>query len=78
MGFRYCPNCKEMIEAKALLSGYSQVDFNGAIAKRRKVIHREEDGGCGQEWWTLEIAEEFLEISTSDNNDPNNCMDAKS
>ena len=60
MGTRYCPSCKEMIEAKALPGGYRQVNFNGILAKRRKVIHREEDGGCGEEWWTLEIPEGFI------------------
>lgn len=60
MGFRYCPECKQVIDAKALSGGYRQVAFNGVIAKRRKVIHREQDGGCGHSWWTLEIPEEFI------------------
>jgi len=60
MGFRYCTECKEVGEVKVLSIGYSQVAFNGIQAKRRKVIHREEDGGCGHELWTLEIPEEFL------------------
>ena len=66
MGFRYCSNCKEIIDAKVLSGGYRQVKFNGVIAKKRKVIHREDDGGCGHKWSTLEFPEEFLLESTGD------------
>ena len=69
MGFKYCPECKQVIDAKALPGGYRQVKFNGILAKRRKVIHREADGGCGHSWWTLEIAEEFIgNLSGDDSN----------
>ena len=63
MGTKYCPECKKVINAKVLPGGYRQVNFNGILAKRRKVIHREADGGCGYSWWTLEIAEEFIKNS---------------
>ena len=46
MGFRYCVKCDQVVDVK-VVGGYSQVEFNGIIAKRRKVIHREDDGGCG-------------------------------
>jgi hypothetical protein len=26
----------------------------------RKIIHREEDGGCGHRWYTLELLEDAL------------------
>jgi len=65
MGSRYCPKCKEMIDAKVLSSGYSQVAFKTIRAKRRKVIHREEDGGCGKKWSTVEIPEEFILMGTT-------------
>jgi hypothetical protein len=42
------------------LGSYSQVDFNGVPVKRRKIVHLEEDGGCGHEWYTVEVVESFL------------------
>ena len=64
MGKRYCPECKEVVEVK--VSGkYSQIKFQGIPVKRRKVIHREEDGGCGHEWYTIEIPEDhFTNLSS--------------
>ena len=59
MGMKYCPNCEEVVVTKALGS-YSQVDFNGVSGKRRKIVHLEEDGGCGHEWFTVEVVEDFL------------------
>ena len=67
MGFRYCPKCKEIVDVK-VVGGYSQVEFNGVPAKRRKVMHREKDGGCGHKWSTLEFPEEFLLESSGDDN----------
>ncbi|WP_319406218.1 hypothetical protein [uncultured Desulfosarcina sp.] len=61
MGTKYCPVCKEVVDAK-VLGRYSQVEFMGIPVKRRKIIHLEEDGGCGHEWYTVEIAEEVLEL----------------
>jgi len=59
MGMKYCPNCKEVVDAK-VLGNYSQVDFKGIPVKRRLIVHMEEDGGCGHEWYTIEIAEGIL------------------
>ena len=59
MGMKYCPNCKEVVVTKALGS-YSQVDFNGVPVKRRKISHLEEDGGCGCEWYTVEVVEDVM------------------
>ena len=60
MGMKYCPNCKDVVETKAL-SNYSQVDFKGIQGKRRKIVHLEEDGGCAHEWYTVEVLEDVLD-----------------
>lgn len=54
MAERYCPNCDEVVDARAL-PDYKQITFRGIPVKQRKVIHREEDGGCGNSWYTIEI-----------------------
>ena len=59
MGMKYCPNCKDVVLTKALGS-YSQVDFNKVPVKRRKIAHLDEDGGCGHEWYTVEVVEDML------------------
>ena len=59
MGMKYCPMCKEVVVTKAL-SNYSQIDFNGVPGKRRKIVHLEEDGGCGHTWYTVEVVEDVL------------------
>jgi hypothetical protein len=59
MGMKYCPNCRKVVETKAL-SNYSQVDFRGIRGKRRKIAHLEEDGGCGHVWYTVEVLEDVL------------------
>jgi len=59
MGQKYCPVCHEVATTKALGS-YSQVDFEGVLAKRRKIAHLEEDGGCGHIWFTVEVPEDVL------------------
>jgi len=60
MGLRYCPNCKEIVETR-VHPEYSQESFRGIAVKRRKIIHRIEDGGCSHEWYTVEVPEEILE-----------------
>ena len=52
MGMKYCPNCKEVVVTKAL-PNYTQIDFKGTQGKRRKIIHLEEDGGCGHIWFAV-------------------------
>lgn len=59
MGYENCPNCHEVVITKAL-SEYSQVEYKGVPVKRRKIIHLEEDGGCGHSWYTVEIVEDVL------------------
>jgi hypothetical protein len=59
MGQKYCPNCKEVVVAKAL-GDYPQVEYSGIAAKRRRIKHLEEGGGCGHEWFTLETPEDVL------------------
>ena len=44
------------------LSNYSQVDFKGVPVKRREIAHLEEDGGCGCEWFTVEVPADVLGI----------------
>ena len=61
MGMKYCPNCKAVVITKAL-SKYSQVDFKGISGKKRKIVHLEEDGGCGHSWYTVEVLEDVLDI----------------
>ena len=58
---KYCPKCNEVVVTKALGS-YSQIDFKGVPVKRRKIAHLEEDGGCGCEWYTVEVVEDVLGI----------------
>ena len=59
MGQKYCPECREVVATKAL-SNYSQVEYQGILVKRRKIGHIEEDGGCGCEWYTVELPEDVL------------------
>ena len=59
MGKKYCPECKEVVYSKAL-ANYSQVEFRGIPVKRREIIHKEEDGGCGHKWYTIEVPEDIL------------------
>ena len=60
MGMKYCPRCRKVVLTKAL-QNYSQVDFKGIRGKRRKIVHLEEDGGCGHDGYTVEVAEDVLE-----------------
>jgi hypothetical protein len=59
MGMKYCPKCQNVVVTKAL-SNYSQVEVKGIRGKRRKIVHLEEDGGCGHEWYTVEVVEDVL------------------
>jgi hypothetical protein len=43
-----------------VLSNCSQVDFKRIRGKRRKIVHLEEDGGCGHIWYTVEVVEDVL------------------
>ena len=61
MGMKYCPKCREVVVTKAL-ANYSQIDFMGIQGKRRKIVHREEDGGCGHTWYTVEVLQDVLSI----------------
>jgi hypothetical protein len=59
MGMKYCPKCQNVVVTKAL-SNYSQVEVKGIRGKRRKIVHLEEDGGCGHRWYTVEVVEDVL------------------
>jgi len=60
MATKYCPHCEELTETRVIEREYTQIHIQGGIAKRRKIIHRVEDGGCGKTWTTLEIPENIL------------------
>lgn len=60
-GHRYYPNCKQIVETRVLLEGYSQTEVHGISAKKRQIIcgtDAEGSNGCGMRWFTLEILEE--------------------
>ena len=62
-GRRYCPYCRKVVETRVLPNGYSQVEFNGILAKRRQIIHGTDAQGtdeCGHKWFTLEVPEDIL------------------
>jgi hypothetical protein len=59
MGRKYCPNCRKVVLTKVLYN-CSQIDFKGIRGKRRKIVHLEDDGGCGHCRYTLEVAEDAL------------------
>ena len=61
MGMKYCPKCKEVVVTK-VLGNYSQVVYQGVPAKRRKIGHLEQDGGCGHNWYSCEVTEELLNL----------------
>lgn len=60
MGMRYCPTCMEVVETR-VLGGNTQIETHGIAGKKRKVIHRAQDNGCGHEWYTVEVPEDVLE-----------------
>jgi len=60
MAIKYCPYCMDLVETRVAGSGYKQVRIQDGVAKRRKVRHRIEDGGCNREWHTFEISEHNL------------------
>ena len=67
-GYRYCPNCKQIVETRVLLEGYGQVPYQGVLAKRRKIICWKDvygDDGCGHEWYSLEVPDAVLGIDSS-------------
>ncbi len=60
-GHRYCPSCKQIVETRVLLEGYSQVPVHDILAKRRQVVCGTDEAGsngCGTKWFTLEIVED--------------------
>ncbi len=59
MGRKYCPECREVVETKAL-PNYTQIEFRGILVKKREIAHLKEDGGCGYRWFTVELPEDIL------------------
>ena len=60
-GHRYCPSCKQIVETRVLLDGYSQTEIHGIPAKKRQIIcgtDAKGSNGCGTKWFTLEILED--------------------
>jgi len=61
MTIKYCPNCKTLENTKVDPSGYKQIKYqDNYVIKRRKIVHRDEDGGCGHTWYTYEIPEDLM------------------
>ena len=60
MTIKYCPTCKTLVKTKVVPSGYQQIPYQNSIIKRRKIIHRIEDGGCGHTWNTYEVTEGIM------------------
>jgi hypothetical protein len=62
-GQRYCPNCNKIMETRALSEGFSQTQYRGIRAKRRRVIcwaGLSGSNGCATKWYTLEMSENDL------------------
>ena len=59
MGTKFCPICNEVVITRAL-PNYSQVEYRGIMVKRREILHREEDEGCGRTWYTIELPEDVI------------------
>ena len=59
MGTKSCPICKQVVFTRAL-PNYSQIEFRGILVKRREILHREEDEGCGRTWYTVELPEDIV------------------
>ena len=57
---KYCPNCKTLVETRIIPSGYKQMPYQNSIIKRRKIIHRPKNGGCGHTWYTYEVPEDVM------------------
>ena len=60
-GHRYCPTCRQIVETRILLEGYSQTEVHGIPAKKSQIIcdtEAEGSNGCGTKWFMLEILEE--------------------
>lgn len=57
---KFCPHCQEFGETKVKGSGYSQIKVRDTAVKKRMIIHRIEDGGCGQIWFSYELPENLL------------------
>jgi len=60
MGRKYCPNCNEVVETRAL-PYYKQIEIGRIPVKKRKIKHRVEEGGCGHAWFTIELPIDLLD-----------------
>jgi hypothetical protein len=63
MTIKYCPTCKTQVKTKVVPSGYKQIAYQNSVVKRRKIIHKIEDGGCGHTWYTYEVPEDVMRRS---------------
>ena len=62
MTIKYCSNCKQLVKTKVVPSGYKQIPYQNSIIKRRQIIHKVEDGGCGHTWFTYEVPEDLMRM----------------
>lgn len=60
MTTKYCPECETLGKTKVVPSGYKQIPYQNNVIKRRKIIHKVEDGGCGHTWYTYEVSEGLM------------------
>jgi len=60
MSYKFCPHCNSIVETRINPSGYKQMRYQNSVLKRRKIIHRVQDGGCGQNWFTYEVPEDLM------------------
>ena len=57
---KYCPSCEDLVETRVTSTIDKQIPYQNSIIKRRKIIHRIEDGGCGHTWFTYEVTEGLM------------------
>jgi len=57
---KYCPNCEQTVETKVVPGIFKQMPYQNSFVKRRKIIHRIEDGGCGHTWYTYEVPDDVM------------------
>ncbi len=60
MTTKYCPNCQTLVKTRTIPSGYEQIPYQNSVLKKRQIIHRSEDGGCGLTWPTYEVPEDIM------------------
>jgi hypothetical protein len=60
MTIKYCRECEALGKTKVMPAGYKQIKLDNSVLKRRKIIHKIEDGGCGNTWYTFEVPDDVM------------------